>query len=613
MNSEKDHLNKDFYSYLLYNSYLFDKETIENYLLSLKVKPFVILTGNSGTGKTKLSQLFAKYLLIEDIGIEDNFIFTGNDYNENHDEDYSNLDSLDEYLTLNVKLNQFTPDFRGIFLPEDSFREYLPIKFFDGEHQILVEEIPAKAWIDLNPGVFYDVDSEIVKFLKEKSKINPDQDITIKINLSDIREMFDYEFSHMEDKIVFHVTTNEYSFESKTWTLSISVFFNNFPFKSNVRCEAVIDGIKTQASFEFAPRLFFEGNDLIDFLKDNFNKRLELVLDTSNFDLDEVKHEDFSRESAEVQTNDIEKQQSIISEIKYKDESNYKIIPVGANWTENRHIVGYYNVISNEYQSTPAYDLIIQAKNNSEPHFLILDEMNLSHVERYFADFLSAIESGEEIPIYGDVKDLEIPPNLFIIGTVNVDETTYMFSPKVLDRANVIEFDTYPAGDYMNKKINSNPPNGDIEFLENPIVCSKIRDYGIKELRTLFENVTVDGESFWAIMSDEIYKFQEILKESRFDFGFRVINEIVRFMAVAWKYENEPSEFANWERYFDAQIKQKILPKLHGSEKIIGDTIQDLQRACLRESGFIKYKASYRKLEEMRNVLDKQRYVSFIN
>ena len=106
---------------------------------------------------------------------------------------------------------------------------------------------------------------------------------------------------------------------------------------------------------------------------------------------------------------------------------------------------------------------------------------------------------------------------------------------------------------------------------------------------------------------------QEILKESRFDFGFRVINEIVRFMAVAWKYESEPSEFANWERYFDAQIKQKILPKLHGSEKIIGDTIQDLQRACLRESGFIKYKASYRKLEEMRNVLDKQRYVSFIN
>ena len=56
-----------FYDYLINQGYLFDKETIENYLLSLKVKPFAILTGNSGTGKTKLSQLFAQYLSLEDI------------------------------------------------------------------------------------------------------------------------------------------------------------------------------------------------------------------------------------------------------------------------------------------------------------------------------------------------------------------------------------------------------------------------------------------------------------------------------------------------------------------------------------------------------------------
>ena len=82
MNSEKDHLNKDFYSYLLYNSYLFDKETVENYLLSLKVKPFVILTGNSGTGKTRLSQLFAKYLSIKHMGTEDNFIYSNTNNNQ---------------------------------------------------------------------------------------------------------------------------------------------------------------------------------------------------------------------------------------------------------------------------------------------------------------------------------------------------------------------------------------------------------------------------------------------------------------------------------------------------------------------------------------------------
>jgi len=92
--------------------------------------------------------------------------------------------------------------------------------------------------------------------------------------------------------------------------------------------------------------------------------------------------------------------------------------------------------------------LIIQANQRPDlPHFLILDEMNLSHVERYFADFLSVMESKEDIPLYsegtvdnGVPPKLNVPSNLFIIGTVNIDETTNMFSPKVLDRANTIEF-----------------------------------------------------------------------------------------------------------------------------------------------------------------------------
>ena len=142
------------------------------------------------------------------------------------------------------------------------------------------------------------------------------------------------------------------------------------------------------------------------------------------------------------------------------------------------------------------------------------------------------------------------------------------------------------------------------------------REKGIDELRDLFKDVTVDGESFWKILSDEINYFQSILGKSGFDFGFRVINEIVRFMAVAWKYEYEPDEFDNWTRYFDACIKQKMLPKLHGSEKIIGETLKDLFNACVGEHYTFetaKYPESARKLHEMREVLRKQRYVSFIN
>ncbi len=283
------------------------------------------------------------------------------------------------------------------------------------------------------------------------------------------------------------------------------------------------------------------------------------------------------------------------------DKDNYKIIPVGANWAENRHILGYFNIIKNEPQYTPAYYLIKHSQDNPYPHFLILDEMNLSHVERYFADFLSAIESNEGIPMHGETE-LEIPNNLFIIGTVNLDETTYMFSPKVLDRANTIEFKTYPANNYMTNKFDDEAPHGDVEYLEDVLSNQEIQEMSIQDLEKVFDN-----DEFWTELSNEIFKFQEILKEANFDFGFRVINEITHFMAVAYKYENKPENWTNWKRYFDAQIKQKMLPKLHGSQKLIGETLDKLLVACE------DYPTSKAKIIEMQNVLDKQRYVSFIN
>ena len=92
-------------------------------------------------------------------------------------------------------------------------------------------------------------------------------------------------------------------------------------------------------------------------------------------------------------------------------------------------------------------------------------------------------------------------------------------------------------------------------------------------------------------------------------------------MYVAWVYEGTPEDWENWERYFDAQIKQKMLPKLHGSERAIGETLDDLYNACFLdvssrilpvETSF-KYPKSAKKLKEMKEVLNKQRYVSFIN
>ena len=148
-----------------------------------------------------------------------------------------------------------------------------------------------------------------------------------------------------------------------------------------------------------------------------------------------------------------------------EDENQYCIVPVGADWTNREPLLGFPNALEPEKYVKPdngVLDLIIEAnKNENKPYFLILDEMNLSHVERYFADFLSVMESKNEIALHSGDGDWDgIPPktgfpkNLFIIGTVNIDETTYMFSPKVLDRASVIEFRV--TAEEMGSYLNSN-------------------------------------------------------------------------------------------------------------------------------------------------------------
>lgn len=133
-----------------------------------------------------------------------------------------------------------------------------------------------------------------------------------------------------------------------------------------------------------------------------------------------------------------------------EDNKQINLVPVGADWTNREPLLGYPNALEDDKYVLPesgVLQLILRARKDPEqPYFLILDEMNLSHVERYFSDFLSAIESNEEIKLHHGNENWEtgeydvppairIPKNLFVVGTVNIDETTYMFSPKVLDRA----------------------------------------------------------------------------------------------------------------------------------------------------------------------------------
>lgn len=588
---------ESFYKYLLSKGYYFDKELIENYLLSLKVKPFEILTGNSGTGKTKLSQLFAQYI--------------SGDLIQNQ----SKVDN-DGFFTLKVKTNYSSWENNGWTLPKEELSDIVPINECGAKFDMSVDGIPAKGDIKVLVQLYYDND-ELKDHFKNLYEQNPNGFAELKISCDDLKEFISKDYIEPDGKILLKQRSNHSAYEKRQWFAHKNIF-NYYPFDSGYsRCNIMVDGMKSSARIRIVPKISFKKNNrLQNYLKENEGNEVSVELNITKFDF-----KDF------ISNWNCSKARKIESSELMLNESKYIIVPVGANWTDNTNIVGYYNVITEDYQSTPAYDLIVRASEDLEnPYFLILDEMNLSHVERYFADFLSAIESGEEIPLYGNKKTLKLPENLFIIGTVNVDETTYMFSPKVLDRANTIEFDTLHAWEYMVSVHDSNDFKGDIDYLQSPLLDSDISNSNIQDLKEIFTNISFNNDNLWITLASELTAFQEVLQGSGFDFGFRVINEILRFMVVAWRYEGSPDEWDNWERYFDAQIKQKILPKLHGSEKAIGNVLTKLFNMCLvgrnnneNPKNFTidmdncRYYTSAVKLQNMSKVLADQRYVSFIN
>ncbi|MFF2447475.1 McrB family protein [Neobacillus sp. NPDC058068] len=142
--------------------------------------------------------------------------------------------------------------------------------------------------------------------------------------------------------------------------------------------------------------------------------------------------------------------------LEYESENPYfTIIPVRPDWTDATALFGYYSSFEKRYVKTEFLNVLLNAlKEREKPHFILLDEMNLARVEYYLSDYLSAVESRKEIPLHQDdqitdiPKKLLIPPNVYVLGTINVDETTHSISDKVLDRAFVmtlsdVDFDSY--------------------------------------------------------------------------------------------------------------------------------------------------------------------------
>lgn len=246
------------------------------------------------------------------------------------------------------------------------------------------------------------------------------------------------------------------------------------------------------------------------------------------------------------------------------------LVPVGADWVGSENILGYPNGLdATAYMTRQALDLILHAQEHPDvPHFLILDEMNLSHVERYFADILSAIESGDEISLYEGAprqtggrtipNRVALPGNLFIIGTVNVDETTYMFSPKVLDRANVIEF---RMAQHEIESFLAAPAAPDLDALQG-----EGAHFGEAFVAAARDKTSDLPETVKSLFAAEMLLLFGLLRDHHLEFGYRTAYETARFVRFFHLLGAYAADDATWfDAAMDAVVIQKILPKLHGS------------------------------------------------
>ena len=295
-----------------------------------------------------------------------------------------------------------------------------------------------------------------------------------------------------------------------------------------------------------------------------------------------------------------------------KIEEQVCTVAIGADWTNREPLLGYPNALQpNKYEKPESrvLDLLIKAnrkENANKPYFLILDEMNLSVVERYFADFLSAMESREPIKLWDGNEDvpteIQLPKNVFIIGTINVDETTYMFSPKVLDRANVIEFKIAPdeMNDYLGKTIN-------IDMKKAETACADMAEDFVNKAQ---RPVAKDDRQ-----KDVLLSFFKELKKVNAEFGYRTVNEISRYLYFS---DGELSA----DSAIDTAILQKLLPKLHGSRKKLVPVLTSMWKLCLNDgvtkeidaefnATDFKYPESAEKIQRMYHAVVDNGFTSF--
>ena len=328
---------------------------------------------------------------------------------------------------------------------------------------------------------------------------------------------------------------------------------------------------------------------------------------------------------------------------------NFEMVQVKPNWHDSSELIGYVSRVSGSpvFVAGDFLKFVAKAWENPEvPHFLCLDEMNLAPVEQYFAEYLSVVESrkadengvittdpilkkceeqwyfdltaqltrDDEVRARFNKDGISIPQNLIVVGTVNMDETTFSFSRKVLDRAMTIEMnevDLYGGLDDRHEKIGKleagnligTAVEGVDVYRENKEVCDTALNY----LQAV--NLELEGTPF------------KVAYRTRNEFLLYVVNNL------PYNKDKEGNEISQQEviaRALDEITSMKILSRIEGDSDKIGNLLEELEKTVSEQlkgisgkeysekknDGEKVYSVSLAKLKEMEGRL-KSGYTSF--
>lgn len=327
---------------------------------------------------------------------------------------------------------------------------------------------------------------------------------------------------------------------------------------------------------------------------------------------------------------------------------NYCLIEVKPNWHDSTELLGYYSNLTEKYTITPFLHFVHKAAiNPNVPFFVCLDEMNLAPVEQYFAEYLSVLETrtmkdgkietaellskklfescsedrsytDAELDVLRYLKEngLRLPENLFVIGTVNMDDTTHQFSRKVIDRAFTIEMN----GDELEEMFADKNAHV-LDYTDTPLPLSELKPKFVKANDALADEVVgIYKDVIIAQVPEKLKAINAILKDTPFRVSYRVQNEFVLYLStLLLKRKDEDSVDELINKTALVILLEKILPRVQGDEKLLstadGNVFTDLRNyvkenlKCKDETGV--FSEVIAKLDEMDKRLSNTYFANF--